>query len=438
MSEREDKSPPPFNELAQSVSSREFETLSPEELIQVMAHAYLVSGRFNGLPLMKLAGDDHEETRRSLRVLIDCGLATIVFGDIHPNPFIRALPDEPKEETLRKLDERGFVQGNFYPTRAYLDTVVTPGQYPGRPYTYELARGEPQLGHRAFELRILEDYRNDPRFEYSTNDIQGQIYAHDDAGVRSEENVYLRFGFAFGEDRAMFVAAMLWDLSQLSPEAQQRWRMREVDVPTSLHPDHHRAVMGHFPERLSLYEAFIMELETINRIAAAIGRPGLFRHDHSRDRPREFGSLLRPTVKEFNDFVATLDKMISDNIDLAFFGDDVARERRIDVEGGGFRLERKGSLQLLEEWLRQKFRPREPAPMDDMLATFRKVRKLRNKPAHVGVGNAFDPDIALKQRDLMEQAYTALRTLRLILMNHPLAREVEIDSHLREGLIWTP
>lgn len=405
-------------------------------LLAAITQQYLTSGDFNGLPLRKLSGEEHEESRQSLRTLVEKGLATIVFGDVHPNPHVRALPDEPVEACLAKIERLGIEHGCAYPTRAHLETVVTASQYPGMPYAYELALGGPQLSYRAFELDTLEGYRNDPRFYYEMNDIAGQIYAREGAGVRESQEAWLRFGIAFDETHDPYVAVYLWDLFSMPPEVQQIWKLKETSEKTFLHSDFHRTTMGHFPERLSIYEAFIMELVTINEMATAIGKPTLFRKDFMGDRPKAFGMLLRPTVAAFNAFVLSLDKMLSDNINQKFFAGEIEAEREVDLGDGRVKVERKGSLQMLEEWIRKKFRPKDSAPMEEMFKALRNVRSLRNKPAHAEVEDRFDKEIASEQRKLMTRTYKALRLLRLVLTNHPMAKSVEVDSTLAEGMIW--
>jgi hypothetical protein len=413
--------------------------MTKNELLNTITEFYLKSRDFNGYPLRQLKEAEDGEVVDHLRSLVRDGLVSIIFGDRHPNPHIRAIEDETPAAVLVKIATKGLGAACAYPTTKHLQMVVNAADYDGRPYALGLALGGAQLSHRAFDLHVLETYRNDPRFYYDTDDIFGQIYLEDGAvGVKKQEDVYLRFGFSYDDDDNKYVAVFLWDLFKLTPEAQQQWKMRETDTPTNLHPDYFRTqIIGDFPERMSIYDAFTYELKTINEMAQAMGRPNLFRNDYYRARPKGFSSLLRPTVREMNDFVRLLDGMISDNINLKFFKDDVALEKEIDLGNGRFRVERKGTLQILEEWIRSKFRPKDEAPMNALFVAFRDVRKLRNKPAHAHVEDKFDAAIGKQQRELVLSAYEAVRTLRLVLANHPLAKEVEVDEFLYEGRIWS-
>ena len=49
---------------------------------------------------------DDIELRQHLAALIDQEKIALVFGNIHPNPHVRALPDEPMQ--LRKLESRAI------------------------------------------------------------------------------------------------------------------------------------------------------------------------------------------------------------------------------------------------------------------------------------------------------------------------------------------
>lgn len=156
-----------------------------------------------------------------------------------------------------------------------------------------------------------------------------------------------------------------------------------------------------------------------------------------KNRPRGFEALLRPTLREFNEFVRLLDSMTSDNINLKFFQGDVPLERDVERKDGKVQVERKGSIQVLQEWIESRFRPKDKGPMDDLFATFREIRNLRNKPSHAPTEDEFSTKIAADQRELMKRAYGAVRLLRLILSNHPGAEAVQVDEHLADGQIWT-
>jgi hypothetical protein len=440
--------------------NREMEVLalnSRELLERVTAH-YLGSRDFNGFSLHSLIDVEpptdvqelilqiseepappSDEAVELVRELVENGLVTVVFGDIHPNPHIRAFPDEPKAKTLGKLSAANLNHACLYPSREHLQGVVKPADYAGCPYALELALGAAQLDHRAFDLHVLEPYRNDPRYSYETNDISGQINVKSEgSGLKESEEVYLRFGFAYDDADNRYVAVFPWDLYKLSPEAQQLWRMREVPQKTSLHPDYFRnALMGDFAQHHSMYEAFGLELKTINEMAAAMGRPSLFRHDYVDNRPRAFEALLRPTLREFNEFVRLLDSMISDNINPKFFRGEIPLERDVERKDGKIQVERKGTLQVLQEWVEARFRPKDKDPMDEMFDIFREVRRLRNKPSHAPTEDEFSTKIAADQRELMKRAYGAVRLLRLILANHPDASHVKVSEHLADGRIWT-
>jgi hypothetical protein len=243
------------------------------------------------------------------------------------------------------------------------------------------------------------------------------------------------FGFAYDDGFGRAVVTFNRYLADLTPEHQRIWAAHEVAEGVRIHPDFYRTqIIGDFPEALSLCEAFFMELETINAMAVAMGRPKLFRNV---DRPKRFGFLLRPTQHEFEQFVHLLDKTLSDNLNQKFFLEDVTFETERARKDGKIQVERKGTIQLLEEWGRLKVRMADPRPFDEMIAVFREVRKLRQAPAHAVNDDLFDQAIFQKQRLLLVRAYTAVRTLRLMLANHPSAREVTIDPFLYEGKINT-
>jgi hypothetical protein len=92
---------------------------------------------------------------------------------------------------------------------------------------------------------------------------------------------------------------------------------------------------------------------------------------------------------------------------------------------------------MLEEWLGKNFRTPVPEPLQEAIGAFKKVRELRQKPAHAVNEDDFDKTLLHRQRELMIKAYDAVRVLRLCLANHPLAKSVEVRQELHDGQIWT-
>ena len=68
----------------------------------------------------------------------------------------------------------------------------------------------------------------------------------------------------------------------------------------------------------------------------------------------------------------------------------------------------------------------------------KKVRILRQQPAHKIKEDVFDQKYFKEQRKLILNAYTGIRTIRLIFANHLKVRVADIDipDWLQEGKIW--
>lgn len=415
----------------------------PEEVLEATTRHYLTSGDFNGWPVHSIRGDDATK-RAVLRSLVEREVLSLNFGDRHPNPHIQAFPPQAVSDQIAKLDTVDLEHTCAYPTKSHLNTIVRPEDYEGQPYRHSLALGAPQLECRFFDLKVLEHYRNDPRYAYQTDGIQGSLGVRDkyfeSSEMREHDQVLLQqFGFGYdSEITVRVVAVLLCDLARLTPEHQQIWKANELTGDYFPHPDFWSAVHGHWPERVSVFRAFVEELRQINTMARLMGRPPLFRQDFSAAAvPREFDFLIRPTLAEFNAFALLLDKLLSDNIDLAFFNGEIDMEI-LEPRGDGVMVARnKGTIAALDEWLESVVRFPDPTDKKKMVEAFKRVRKLRQKPAHAINENDFDQKYFRDQRELIVEAYTAVRTLRLILANHPSAKGHKVPDWLYKGEIWT-
>jgi hypothetical protein len=128
------------------------------------------STEFNGLPLSGL-----ESEKENIIALVRDGKIGINFGDKHPNPHIRAFELDDKDTQISKIESIGLEYACAYPTREHLEKVVDVNKFKDRPFTLRIALGEPELNYAVFDLSVLEFYRNDPRYVYSVDDIQGWI-----------------------------------------------------------------------------------------------------------------------------------------------------------------------------------------------------------------------------------------------------------------------
>ncbi len=409
------------------------------EILDATIQTYLGSGDFNGMGVAQLVSNGDVSL---VRELIAEGQLDLVRGDGHPNPHIKALPPDPIPDQLKIIDEGGLA-GCLYPTPKLL-SERNAGEGEKAPYTRALKEGAPQLSHRAFDLRALEWYRNDPRFDFEVDDIHGRILQKDgtqiaDRAVVQDGLEFFEFGFAYDRDMNRAIAAFIRYLHDLPEELQIQMAVHELDGSYRLHPDFFRTqIIGDFPEKISIYDAFLEEKKQINRFCEQMGKPPLFRTEFRElKRPDGFGILLRPTRKEFRDFALLLDQLLSDDLNRDFFKGDVDLVRKLTDEHGNPVPQPKGTIQLLEEWLGKKFRPADPEPMKQMFADFRAVRKVRQKPAHKVEDNHFDQKYVAEQRDLIGSAFGAVRTLRMVLENHPAARKDQVPDYLREAKIWT-
>jgi len=415
--------------------------MTPQQisLAEKVTQFYLASGDFNGLGIHALGSDSADVS--DVVALIELREIDLVRGDLHPNPHIKAFDAEPPEVQIAKIHREGLV-GCLYPSPESLARrhIETHGL---GPYTAALTLGSPQLSFRAFDLRALEWYRNDPRFELRSDDIHGTIIQRgctEVAGRHALDGLeFFEFGFAYNAELERAVAAFIRYLHDIPTPQQVELSKFELEGEFHLHPDFYRTqIMGDWPERLSIYDAFLEEKKHINAICKLIGKPPLFRTEFDAGlRPQGFGILLRPTLKEYHDFALLLDKLLSDDMDKEFFASDIPTERQLIDEEGNKECLQIGTIKLLEDWLGRFFKPAENGPMEQMFRDIRAVRNERMKPAHKVEENLFDQQYVRSQRELIIKGYSAVHTLRMVLENHPKARGYEVPEHIRIAKVWS-
>jgi len=411
--------------------------MEKEEILKEITGKYLSSEEFNGRPLYDL-----ENEQQKIIELVQDGKIEINFGDKHPNIHIKAFELDDISTQIKKIKNVGLKNSCAYPSKKHLKQKVYSGKFKDRTFTRKIALGEPTLNFAVFDLSVLENYRNDPRYSYSTNDISGQIVISDEyyksLEVKPSDKILLKaFGFCYEKEKLSRAVAVFYrDLANLTPDHQNIWKSKLLSGDYFLHPDYARTSAGDWSEKESIFTAFVEELYIINEFSKLMGRPILFKKDYKKNKPREFGFLIRPTKKEFNSFVHLLDKMISDNINKDFFMNEI--EYNIEeIRRDGKVITPKGTISLLKDWINKKLRFPSPKPKDDMIKTFKNIRRMRQPEAHDVNDNIFDQKYFKEQRELMMEAYNSIRTLRLILANHPKTKRYEIPAWLYKGDIWS-
>jgi len=485
-----------------------------DDILREITQFYLTSGGFNGLPIRYIVQDfklEETELKNILISLIQEDKISLNFGDIHPNPHIKAFWEESKEKQIEKVKRSNLAYVCAYPSCSHLKEVVNPSKYQDRPFTLRLALGEPQLSFESFDLRVLEFYRNDPRYHYGNNNINGKIYVRDECSMPPSDEVFLQtFGFSYDSNLNRAVAVYLKYLSNLTPEHQQRWNTYILKGDYRLHPDYFKpSILGEFPEGMPIFSAFFEELHHINEMCKLIQRPPLFRNDlrtsfkiteqslgnlksegvpddvleklqslkdqkiteeekfldilkrtigdeqtvrfkslimkhadlRGNEMPREFCFLIRPTLKEYNHFVNELDKVMSDNINKKFFQRDIPLEYDEKRKDGKIIVREKGTIKILDEWLRLKFNDGDEKIIDCIIDTFYEIREERNPIVHKIDDDTFDQKYFKQQRELIIKAYDAIRRLRLIFQmifsSHQNVKQYKIPDWLQSGKIWT-
>ena len=363
---------------------------------------------------------DLEIVLRAVIGLVKAGRLSIASPS-QTNPFIKMF-DFSVEEQLEGIEERDKAFKCVYPTAESVEDQIDTSIYDDAPFTKMMVLATPSLLAFPFRLDVLDSFERDPRYRFRFYDFGGNIGVTDEYHARIDESdrVELRFGVGYDDGDNRVVAVYLYQLARLAGKQQRIWkeylvyrncRMSEEFFVTS--------ILGKFASAISVYEAIIAEQVEINRLFKNIGRPPLFRETYQDNRPRRFSFFMKPTEANYNEFVHLLDKMLSENIDFAAFGAGVARQERVEINENSFEVRQRGSLSMLEEWITSQFPALPNTETSAIMEPLKKVRTLRQKPAHAILEDKYDDQFYALQDELVWKVYSALKRFRRLLVCHP-------------------
>ena len=422
---------------------------------------FLESNDFNGIPLRKISEEfniNYEESIDLIKILVTENSVSIQSSS---NPYIIGIQHYPVAIQIKILDDAKGVTEKIekygditfsienteypiclYPSQDYVKANRDLSIYGTAEYTKLLAKCEPQLSPKFFEIEVLERYSIDPRFDFDFKDYSGSIsckYDEEDKPiVREEDQVFLKsFGLGFDSVGNRLAVVFLRYLKDLTSEHQLFWKSKEVTDGCKILEEYYENVInGNWTSSYSIFSAFIGELTCLTELSEYVFGVKLFNRTFEKEkRPKEFTFFFIPTLKNYNDFILLLDKMLSENINKDFFRENVELYEFIPIGNNQVERKSKGTLRLLEEWLLSTYNHPDNEILKDLFKPLKKVRSERQNPAHKISENNYDLKYIDMQKEVVDGCYSSVRALRNIFQHHPKAKGFRIPDWLDNGKI---
>ena len=383
---------------------------------------------------MQETGASWDEIKMMLCGLIKAGGISLNFSEM--NPFVKNFPDPPPEEQLKKLSKlKNPGHLCVYPSPKTIGKASQ--NFAERPFSKMLVMGHGHLEFQFFDLGVLENYRSDPRYHFHESSYSGWISIRDeyyfDDDIHRREKIYLKkFALAYDEKGRRTLAVFLTDLAKLSPEHQQIWDAKRIDGNCKVIKEYVDAMLGGiWATTTSYYAALLIEQIEINKLCRMIGRKALFRETFSQPWPNGFTLFIRPTKGNFLNFAHTLDKILSDNIDKAFFDKEVPDKEETQHPNGAIELKQLGTITMLQNWLMKNIQFDDPNGLKKLIDPFRKIRNLRSAGnAHKLIEDEYNEKYQGEQDNLVLDVYFSLTSLRRLLARHPGAKTYQPPQSL--------
>lgn len=423
-------------------------------LLNRIVEFYLSSPDFNGIRANVVLEDMEPETLETLKKLVNRGLVE-VYSSAYDNPYIKRLPALSIPQQLGFLElANGEAHVCLFPSVNAMRRRLPSSKYRTKPFSRFLALGHAQLEPVFFQLGVLGRYQSDPRYIFRFDGLDGHISVktadYKGRAMPEADKVGLEtFGLGTSAKGHRVIVTFPRYLSSMSSRHQQHWDSYRARGEAKMEMNYGlRALWGEWTEGVSIYDALLAEIFHINQICRLIGVPDLFRRDYSRetrgenddsglDEPKGFGLLMVPTKKHFLEFAQVLDKIIAENINQEFFAaQHLGLEEKTTRRNGDVVVTQKGTLRLLEEWLRKYIRIEGENGSTIIVAPLKEVRKLRQSPAHKFVDDEFSIQYQDRKQKLIADVYRSVSNIRRFFQTHPKASSYKFPDHIKpENLV---
>lgn len=411
-----------------------------EDLVKASFLRSASAGSFNGIRAFDalLACQVPDLSRAPIAALVAKGRIDCVFTRNDPNPYIKRMPELGRDTQLAWLASEPLESFCLYPSRQTLVGAIG-DMFRDMPFSRALALGAAQLEYTPFDLAALGRYRSDPRYSVTFHDYVGHMSisneAYEDPVFPERDKISVQsFGLGFDEAGMPHIVVFNRYLANLTAEHQQYWNSFAVVQPVAMSEPYYRStILGDWWENRSVRHAIGEEMRLINERAAAITGKPLFRRLLSDDLPFDLSAFLVPSTDNYAHFVLSWDKVLSDNIDKAFFAGTVKPQIEQERTDGRISVAEKGTLTQLREWLERKVTGSEAAAMiDQILRPLQTIRRERQAPAHRFQKNEFSKQFHVQRRETLWSIFQALTALREVLSRFPATRAMQAPDWLRE------
>lgn len=425
--------------------------MSHAEILNQVITYYCKSSDCNGIPLQQLYESnnalfpDKAAFIDTVSELIAQRKVDLIYDS---NPHIKRFPVLPVEDQINLIQSK-FEEVCLYPSPSEIKKSKCSEKYNDQPYLCRMWQGEPQLTSVYFDLPILENYSNDPRYIFKWHDFQGSISLMDEyhcsPDVPERDRTYIQslgLGYRSSDGRRVAVVYLRY-LAKLTPDHQQRWKSYEISQHCIIDPDYYKAsIAGAYPTSISIYDAIIEELKLINKLCDAAKLPPFFNKDFQDERPKYFRIPFLNTQEAFHRSVDALNKMIVENINKKFFDKTLSPDETYRIENhnksGKETVVEHGTLNLLKYWISEYLTCDSDIKekISNHLTYLNEVRKIRQIPAHKMEPDSYGNYFADQHDALIIKIYQLLNILRLLFSRYPtITINVEIPKLLTEDKI---
>jgi hypothetical protein len=399
---------------------------------------------FNGIKLQEINHGVPDDTlRTAICTLVTDRKIDIICPETQLNPHIKRHPPQPVDTQLQHLNVGEKYHTCLYPTEEVIKTEYDLTSFGAKPFTGMLAKGRPQLDPIFFEIGVLDRYRMDPRYLFQFHEYSGSLSMRspsDKTGPIPErdQTSIQTFGLGLDEANNPHVCVFLRYLPQLSSEHQRHWESFTSNEPARMHVNYYKSsYLGEFYENNSAIAAIRLALESINAICRQVWGARLFINAVPKNVHYNLSPFMRPSKADYLSFVHELDKLVSDNIDAAFFEGKVDRYFSTSRQNGAVERTLKGTLTMLDEWLFSGHIGWQDVKeaRREIIEPLRRIRRDRQQSAHAVIENSFDVQFtSMRREDLGDTAF-ALGNIAHALRKHPQSPTLALPNWFKEGRI---
>ena len=403
-----------------------------DKILKEIIDCYTMSNEAKGLPFKNIKNFNKVE---EVIELVEEDKIQVLHVEDTMNPFVKNY--NVRKETKTQIED---LKSNPNECVLYPSEKVVIELRPDKGLPYSTLSKNSNVGRNDliyFKQEVLRKYVDYENYKVQNNGFNYNVITTDEAVDKGLEFIQIRHCAPSRkpDSNERSLATTLNELNNLPSKEQMYWSTFEIEDQKEwiVNEGFKKAyLIGEWLDEVWFYDEIINNISLINKMCINANFTPLFQREfkfnlHSQieqiEKPKDYNPILNPNLKEYKQFLLTLNNMVVENINKDFFK-NLERLNGVEIKFKAENGTDYGTINLLEQFLKCILKDHEnnnesKEIIKEIIPPLKEIRKIRNSIHKIEEFKA-DNSYYEKQEEIVEKIYNSTFALLSFFGAHPI------------------